>query len=83
MHKIPDAVFVVGAERDKTAIEEAMKRNVPVIALCDTNVNPDNITYPIPANDDAVKSIELMVGLVADAVKEGLVRRTTKNVSDK
>jgi len=65
---LPEVVFVVDCQQEKTAIREARKSNVPIVALCDTNVNPDLIDYPIPANDDAVKSIKLMVGAVADAL---------------
>ena len=71
MDKIPDLIFIVDIKNDKTALLEANKRGVPVIAICDTNVNPDKVEYPIPANDDAVKSIEMIVNLVADAVVEG------------
>lgn len=71
MQRIPDAVFIFDIRKDKTALEEATRRGVKVIALCDTNVNPDGVDFCIPANDDAVKSIELMSGLVAGAVKEG------------
>jgi small subunit ribosomal protein S2 len=69
--RIPDAIFVFDIRKDKTALEEAARRGVKVLALCDTNVNPSNVDYCIPANDDAVKSIELMAGLVAGAIKEG------------
>jgi small subunit ribosomal protein S2 len=71
LNRIPDAIFVMDIRKDKTALEEAMRRGVKVIALCDTNVNPLNVDYCIPSNDDAVKSIELMSGLMAAAVKEG------------
>lgn len=69
--RIPDALFILDVKKDKTALEEAIKRGVKVIALCDSNVDPTDIDYPIPANDDAVKSIELMVKLMAQALKEG------------
>lgn len=71
MKRVPDAIFIIGAEREKTAIAESIVKNVPIVAISDTNVNPDKITYPIPANDDAVKSIELITRLIAEAVKEG------------
>jgi len=71
MKKIPDAVFVVDVKNEKTAVVEANKVNVPVAALCDTNINPSRIAYPIPANDDAIKSIKLLTDLVAEAVLEG------------
>lgn len=71
MARIPDAVFILDIRKDKTALEEATRRGVKVIAVCDTNVNPMDVTFPIPANDDAIKAIELMVNTVAGAIKEG------------
>jgi small subunit ribosomal protein S2 len=71
----PDALFIIDVKKEKTATAEAQVRNIPIIALTDTNVNPDIIAYPIPSNDDAVKTIELMTKLVADAVKEGMAIR--------
>ncbi|MFA6215397.1 MAG: 30S ribosomal protein S2 [Patescibacteria group bacterium] len=78
MTKIPDAIFVCDVKKEKTAILEAIKKNIPVIAMCDTNANPDKVNYVIPANDDAVKSIELITGLIAEAIKEGLAAREIK-----
>jgi small subunit ribosomal protein S2 len=69
--RIPDAVFILDIRKDKTALQEAVRRGVKIIAICDTNVNPSDVSYPIPANDDAVKSVELIVNTVASAVKEG------------
>jgi small subunit ribosomal protein S2 len=69
--KIPDALFIVDLKREKTAVIEAKKKGVPVIGICDTNVNPTNVKYPIPASDDSVAGVELIVSLVAEAVKEG------------
>ena len=69
--RIPEAVFIVDIRKDKTALEEASRRGVKVIALCDTNVNPSKVDYCIPCNDDAVKAIELMTHLMAQACKEG------------
>ncbi len=71
MTKLPDAVFVIDVVKEKTAVQEAGKRNIPVIALADTNVNPEKLKYAIPSNDDAVKTIDLMCRLVAEAVNEG------------
>ena len=71
LEKTPDALFVVDVKKEKTAVAEAVKKNIPIVAICDTNVNPDKINYCIPANDDAVKSIELITSLMAEAVKEG------------
>lgn len=71
MLKLPEAIFVVDIKKDETAVSEASKKKIPVIALCDTNVNPTAIDYPIPANDDAVKSIEMFCSLLAEAINEG------------
>jgi len=71
MTRIPDAIFVVDLKKEKTAVAEAQVKKVPIIGLLDTNVNPSLIAHIIPSNDDAVKTIELMVKLVADAVAEG------------
>lgn len=76
--RAPDAVFVIDIIKEKTAVAEAITRNIPIVALTDTNVNPDRIAYPIPSNDDAVKTIELMTKLVSEAVKEGKKLRETQ-----
>lgn len=70
LDRIPDAIFVVDIKAEKTAVAEANRKGVPVIAFADTNVNPDRIDYPIPANDDATNSIRVIVNAVADAIKE-------------
>ena len=69
--RTPDAIFIIDVRTEKTALKEAVVTGIPVIALCDTNVNPEGVTKIIPGNDDAVKSIELVCKLVCDAVKEG------------
>jgi len=69
--RIPDAIFILDIRKDNTALDEAVKRGIPVIAVCDTNVNPTDVDYAIPANDDGVKSIELIANLVAGAIGEG------------
>lgn len=71
MIKIPDAVFMVDLVEEKTALREALQMNIPIIAMCDTNTDPRKIDYPIPANDDAVKSIELIVSQIAQAIETG------------
>jgi len=71
LKKVPEAIYVVDIKYEKTAVSEATKKNIPLVAICDSNVNPTDIAYPIPANDDATKSIELITSLVAEAVKEG------------
>lgn len=69
--KIPDAIFIVGLKNEKTVVREANRKNIPIVALADTNTDPTNVAYPIPANDDATKSIKLITGLVAESIKEG------------
>lgn len=71
LEKLPDALFIADVKQDKTAVVEANKKSIPMIAVCDTNINPDYIEHIIPANDDAVQSIEMVVALMADAVLEG------------
>lgn len=84
LDRMPDALFVPAVQREKTAITEAQTTKVPVIGICDTNANADKVAYVIPANDDAVKSITMMVGLVKDAIKEGkLEAEKAKPVVDK
>jgi len=68
MKRLPKAIFVVDIKKENTAVSEAKKVGIPVIAMVDTNVNPDKVNYPIPANDDAVKSIEIISNLVADTI---------------
>lgn len=67
----PGALVVVDSVDDKNAVLEAQKLKIPVVAIADTNANPDGIDYIIPANDDAIKSIELILGYLADAVRDG------------
>ncbi len=71
LEKMPDALFLPAMQREKTAVMEANRMHVPVIAICDTNANPEKADLVIPANDDAVNSIKMIVNLVAQAVKEG------------
>lgn len=70
MVNLPGAIFVTDIKMDKLAIEEAKKMNIPIIALADTNTNPYGIDFPIPANDDAVSSLKLMLGYVGNAILE-------------
>lgn len=71
LKKAPDVLFVIDPKREKTAIREAKRSDVPVISVVDTNANPTEIDFPIPGNDDAVKSVALIVRAIADAVEEG------------
>ncbi|MBU1446249.1 30S ribosomal protein S2, partial [Patescibacteria group bacterium] len=68
MTKIPGVVFVVDCVRDNIAVKEAMKLNIPIVAITDSNADPDEIDYPIPGNDDAVKSLKYFLGKVEDAI---------------
>lgn len=71
MTRLPGAIFVVDIKKEHIAISEAKKLNIPVYAIVDTNCDPDLVDYPIPANDDAVKSIEIITRAIADAAIEG------------
>ncbi len=75
LDRIPDALFILDLKKEKTAYTEGVARKVPIVAICDTNVNPSGVAYPIPANDDAVRSIEMLVTLAADAVIEGKAKK--------
>ncbi|MBP0015684.1 MAG: 30S ribosomal protein S2 [Roseofilum sp. SBFL] len=71
MRKVPDIVVVIDQRREYNAVQECIKLNIPIVALLDTNCDPDPVDYPIPANDDAIRSIKLIVGKLADAIYEG------------
>lgn len=71
MTKLPKAVYLVDIKKEKTAVAEANKKNIPIIAMTDTNVNPELVQYPIPANDDAISSIALITNVLADAIAQG------------
>ena len=71
MTSLPGALFIVDPTKERIALAEAKRVRVPVVAIVDTNCNPDDIDYPIPGNDDAIRAIKLMCGKIADAVIEG------------
>lgn len=71
MHAKIGAVFVFDPTHDKNAVAEARKLNVPIVAICDTNSNPSDITYPIPSNDDAIKTLQLIADYVKSAIETG------------
>jgi small subunit ribosomal protein S2 len=73
--RLPAALFVVDVKREHIAVKEAAKLGIPVFAICDTNSNPELVQFPIPANDDASKSIQLIVGVIGKAIEEGLSER--------
>lgn len=82
LKRLPDMLFVVDTMREATAIREANALNIPVIAMVDTNCDPDPIDYIIPANDDAIRSIKLVTRIMADAVVEGLQLREKMGVPE-
>ncbi|MHB8177331.1 MAG: 30S ribosomal protein S2 [Vulcanimicrobiaceae bacterium] len=75
MHRLPDAMFIVDPKKERIAVLEARKLKIPIIAVIDTNCDPDEIDYPIPGNDDAIRAVKLMVGKIADAIIEGKTER--------
>ncbi len=82
LDRLPDAIFIADCAAEKTALTEAYKLQIPVIGICDTNSNPTMVTYPIPGNDDATKSIRILSETIARSYEEGLKKFDTK-VSDK
>ena len=78
MNRTPSAMFVVDVNKEALAVEEAHKLGIPVVAIVDTNADPESVEYPIAANDDAIRGIELLTSLMADAVAEGLLERSGK-----
>ncbi|KAA9110705.1 30S ribosomal protein S2 [Microbacterium rhizomatis] len=73
--KTPSAIWVVDAKREHLAVNEATKLGIPVIGILDTNADPDEFQYPIPGNDDAIRSVGLLTRIIADAAAEGLIQR--------
>lgn len=70
MHRLPDALFIVDPQKEHLAVKEAKKLNIPIVAIVDTNCDPDEIDFVIPGNDDAIKSVRLLTSKIADAVLE-------------
>jgi len=79
MTKAPSILWVVDTKKEQIAVDEARKLGIPVIAILDTNCDPDEVNFPIPGNDDAIRSIALLTRVIADAVAEGLQQRSTRN----
>jgi small subunit ribosomal protein S2 len=71
MHRLPDAMFIVDPKKERIAVLEARKLKIPIIAVVDTNCDPDEIDYLVPGNDDAIRAVKLMVSKIADAIIEG------------
>jgi small subunit ribosomal protein S2 len=76
--KAPDAIWVIDPLREHLAIDEAKKLRIPIVGILDSNADPDDFHYPIPGNDDAIRSVALLTKLMADAVAEGLIERHQK-----
>jgi len=70
LNKLPDALFVWDIKEEETAIKEAQQKNIPIIAICDTNVDPEQVNYPIPANDDSTKTIKLILEAIQEALSD-------------
>jgi len=75
MSRVPSAIWVVDTKKEHIAVNEARKLGIPVVAILDTNCDPDEVNYPIPGNDDAIRSVSLLTRVVADAVADGLIAR--------
>jgi small subunit ribosomal protein S2 len=76
MAKVPSAIWVVDTKKEHIAINEAKKLGIPVVAILDTNCDPDEVDYPIPGNDDAIRAVSILTRVVADAVADGLLARS-------
>src|SRR5690625_3002796 len=75
MSRTPSAVWIIDTKKEHLAVDEANKLGIPVVAILDTNADPDEVTYPIPGNDDAIRSVALLTRVIADAAAEGLLAR--------
>ena len=83
MTRTPSAVWVIDTKKEHLAVDEAQKLGIPVIAILDTNCDPDEVNYPIPGNDDAIRSVALLTRVIADAVAEGLIARNERTAGSK
>lgn len=81
MSRTPSAIWVVDTEKEHLAVDEAKKLGIPVIAILDTNADPEDVTYPIPGNDDSMRSVAVLTRVIADAVAEGLMVRNQGGTS--
>src|SRR5271166_6179489 len=82
MSRVPSAIWVVDTKKEHIAISEARKLGIPVIAILDTNCDPDEVNYPVPGNDDAIRSVALLTRVIADAVADGLIARAGAAAAD-
>ena len=82
MPKLPDIMYVVDPKKEYIAVNEARKLGIPVVGICDTNADPDEIDFPIPGNDDAIRAVKLITGAMADAVIEGKQGEQLEDVTE-
>ncbi len=82
MLRLPDALYIVDPPKERNATLEALRLGIPIVAMCDTNCNPEEIDYPIPSNDDAIRAVKLITGKMADAVLEGLAVREAGSAAE-
>jgi len=82
MNRLPGAIFVVDIRREHIAVREANKLNIPIFALVDTNTDPNQVNFGIPANDDATKSIEIILSYVSESIKKGLDTRENEKLEN-
>ena len=80
LNRLPSALFVIDVMKEHIAVAEANRLGIPVFAMVDTNSNPDNIDFVVPANDDATKSVEVILGAMCEAIKEGLEERKVEKI---
>lgn len=78
MGRLPGALFVIDSKKEDIAVKEANRLNIPVVAIVDTNADPDRIQYPVPGNDDAIRSIKLLTGIITDSILEGVQKSRSK-----
>ncbi|MDN5564115.1 MAG: 30S ribosomal protein S2 [Luteococcus sp.] len=81
MARAPQAVWIVDTKKEHLAIDEARKLHIPIVAILDTNCDPDEVDFPIPGNDDAIRSVSLLTRIIADAAADGLLQRSGGNAS--
>ena len=81
MDKLPGVIFLVDPKKERIAILEAKKLNIPLVGLVDTNCNPEEVDYPIPGNDDAIRAVKLIADVIANAVIEGKQGESMEDIS--
>lgn len=82
MKKLPDALFIIDITKEQTALREAIRLNIPTVAIVDTNCNPDLVNYPIPGNDDAMKAVKLITSVIASSITEGKNRSESSQAAE-